>query len=316
MSIYRTLKGYNIKSVTSDPANTKEGQIWYNDTSNKIRVNTIKPAAWASGGNLNTARYALAGAGTQTAGLAFGGADPTIGPPIINPNGPTEEYNGSSWTTSGNMGTGRYRLAGNGTQTAALATRGFAPNPISQTNKTEEYNGSSWTEGGNNAVSGSSSCSTGTQTAGLNWGGSPNLTSSQEYNGSSWTAGNTLNTGRSASGGAGTQTAGLAFGQPTATETYNGTSWTTVNSLTNSVAGGNGALQTAAIAVSGPGVTELWDGTNWTNASASVAVPRGDGTFVVGTKALALKFGGSSPVTNSTEEFTGIVNAVTSLDVS
>jgi hypothetical protein len=29
--------------------------------------------AWASGGNMNTARHSIAGAGTQTAGLAFGG---------------------------------------------------------------------------------------------------------------------------------------------------------------------------------------------------------------------------------------------------
>ena len=54
MTTYRTLKGYNIKSVTSDPANLKEGQIWYNDTLNKIKVNTVKPAAWASGGNLES----------------------------------------------------------------------------------------------------------------------------------------------------------------------------------------------------------------------------------------------------------------------
>jgi hypothetical protein len=38
MSTYRALKGYSVKSITSDPANTKEGQIWYNDTSNKIKV--------------------------------------------------------------------------------------------------------------------------------------------------------------------------------------------------------------------------------------------------------------------------------------
>jgi hypothetical protein len=30
-------------------------------------------SAWTAGGNLNTARNNLAGAGTQTAGLAFGG---------------------------------------------------------------------------------------------------------------------------------------------------------------------------------------------------------------------------------------------------
>jgi hypothetical protein len=41
---------------------------------------------------LNTARTALAGAGTQTAGLAFGGTPPTTGA--------TELYDGTSWTTS------------------------------------------------------------------------------------------------------------------------------------------------------------------------------------------------------------------------
>jgi hypothetical protein len=30
-------------------------------------------STWTAGGNLNTARYFLAGAGTQTAALAFGG---------------------------------------------------------------------------------------------------------------------------------------------------------------------------------------------------------------------------------------------------
>jgi hypothetical protein len=30
-------------------------------------------STWTAGGNLNTARYNLAGCGTQTAGLAFGG---------------------------------------------------------------------------------------------------------------------------------------------------------------------------------------------------------------------------------------------------
>jgi hypothetical protein len=41
---------------------------------------------------LNTARRALAGCGTQTAALAFGGT-----PPIT---GATEEYDGSTWTSN------------------------------------------------------------------------------------------------------------------------------------------------------------------------------------------------------------------------
>ena len=53
MTTYRALKGYSVRSVTSDPANPKEGQIWYNSTSRAI---TIRPliSAWASGGNVNT----------------------------------------------------------------------------------------------------------------------------------------------------------------------------------------------------------------------------------------------------------------------
>jgi hypothetical protein len=44
--------------------------------------------------SLNTARNSLAGAGTQTAALAFGGYDPGA------ITGATEEYDGNSWTNS------------------------------------------------------------------------------------------------------------------------------------------------------------------------------------------------------------------------
>ena len=77
MTTYRALKGYSVKSVTSDPANPKEGQIWYNSSAKSIKL-APKIGAWASGGNLNTARKYLAGSnsGTQTAALVFGGNDP------------------------------------------------------------------------------------------------------------------------------------------------------------------------------------------------------------------------------------------------
>jgi hypothetical protein len=52
---------------------------------------------------MGTARYALAGAGTQTAGLAFGGY---VGPP--GATGATEEYDGTSWSPGGSLNTGRY----------------------------------------------------------------------------------------------------------------------------------------------------------------------------------------------------------------
>jgi hypothetical protein len=39
-------------------------------------------------------------------------------------NSVTEEYDGTSWTAGGNLGTARRRLAGAGTQTAGLAFGG------------------------------------------------------------------------------------------------------------------------------------------------------------------------------------------------
>jgi hypothetical protein len=43
-----------------------------------------------SPGSLNTARSLLGGCGTQTAALAFGGANPAL-------TGATEEYDGATW---------------------------------------------------------------------------------------------------------------------------------------------------------------------------------------------------------------------------
>ena len=63
-------------------------------------------SSWTAGGTLSVAFEDAAGAGTQTAGLKFGGRG--------TPTQVTEKYDGSSWTTSGNMNTGRGYLAGAG----------------------------------------------------------------------------------------------------------------------------------------------------------------------------------------------------------
>jgi hypothetical protein len=52
--------------------------------------------------------YGLSGAGTQTAGLGFGG----IWLASVPNNVATEEYNGTSWTAGGNLGTARYAAIG------------------------------------------------------------------------------------------------------------------------------------------------------------------------------------------------------------
>ena len=113
MTDYKTIKGFNIRYLAQDPV--------------------LYAGSWSAGGTMNTGRYSLAGAGIQTAGLAFGGID------SVNLNA-TEEYDGSTWTTSpGTLNTARRDLAGAGTQTAGLAFGGTSAPGL--TTSTEEFTG-------------------------------------------------------------------------------------------------------------------------------------------------------------------------------
>lgn len=122
MAEYINIRGQSIEVVASDPANPTLGQIWYNSTSNTLKGEALGVASWATGGDLNTARFELAGAGTQTAGLAFAGDTP------VSRSSATEEYNGATWTSVNPVNTARNSLGGCGTQTAAL---GFGGSPWS-----------------------------------------------------------------------------------------------------------------------------------------------------------------------------------------
>ena len=89
MTTYKEIFGKYVKNYSSDPSSDIEGQVWYNSTTGVFKTNVNLGGAWAAGGNLATARRALDGAGTQTAGLAFGGT--------ITPNtAATEEYSGAA----------------------------------------------------------------------------------------------------------------------------------------------------------------------------------------------------------------------------
>ena len=92
MSTYYQIFGGKVNVLSSDPSNPVEGQIWYNTTLEVLKYEAATTAGvWATGGNLGTARYRLGGAGTQTAGLAFGGEN---GPDKTS----TEEYTGAGTT--------------------------------------------------------------------------------------------------------------------------------------------------------------------------------------------------------------------------
>ena len=135
MTEYKGIKGGKVRNYDTDPNNPYVGQLWYNETLGDLRVRTTNlGSAWATGGNLNTARRGLGGAGVQTATLAFGGS--TTLPAGPGASSATELYNGISWTSNPTgLNTARSFLASAGTNTAALAISG-----LGLTTATQEWN--------------------------------------------------------------------------------------------------------------------------------------------------------------------------------
>ena len=272
------------------------------------------PSAWTAGGALITARCALGGAGTQDAGLAFGGSSSDIC---------TEEYNGSSWSTGGALIDNRTYLAGAGTQNAGLAFGGSTPMVESCT---EEYNGSSWSTGGNLSQVRYKHAGAGTQNAGLAFGGyyGSDLSCTEEYDGFSWSAGGALITGRERLAGAGTQNAGLAFGGNglSCTEEYDGTSWTAGGALINSRYDSAGAgTQNAGLAFGGfdpviTSATEEYNGSSWSTGGALIQMRYS--LAGAGTQNAGLAIGGATPTNAScTEEYNpGPTNFIKTFDYS
>ena len=67
MANYKEIQGFPIQNLSSDPVPYAQELI-----------NNPYAGNWSSGGNMNTAKSIIAGAGIQTAALVFGG---DIGPP-------------------------------------------------------------------------------------------------------------------------------------------------------------------------------------------------------------------------------------------
>jgi len=223
-------------------------------------------SVWSAGGNLNQARSFLGGAGTQTAGLCFGGAYNGPSPYTV---ATTNEYDGTTWSSGGALATKRRRLAGCGTQTAGLS---FGGESSGLKGTTEEYDGTAWSAGGALSSARDYLAGCGTQTAGLSFGGHVsdyNITTTEEYNGTAWSSGGALATGRGTLAGCGTQTAGLSFGgnsstssYTTTTEEYDGTTWSSGSDLaTGRIGPAGGGIKTAGLCIGGYNATGYLLGT-------------------------------------------------------
>jgi len=261
---------------------------------------------WISGGNLNTARSGLAGAGTVTAGLCMGGNSSSA-------SDVTEEYNGSSWTSGGNLSVARYYLAGFGTQIAGVSVGGF--DDTNNVGTTEEYDGTSWASGGGLGTARRQLAATGTIGAGLCVGGyfSTESVITDLYDGTSWSISGNLNTARKGLASAGTQTAGLCFGGSISSvsnivEEFDGSSWSITTSLLIARAYLTGTgLASATLSIGGStgsisSVTEEFDGTTW-STGGNLSTAR-DSLASSGTQESSICMGGdASGVSNVTEEY-------------
>jgi len=278
MTDYKTIFGKKIKFQTSDltMSTATEGELFYSDTDAEFKVG-INLTAWAAGGNMNTGiNYRHAG-GIQTAMFGAGGYNPGVSPAF---EANTEEYDGSSWTNTNDMGTARYGGCGCGTQTAGLATGGRTPSPGASL-LNEEYNGSTWTEAGDINTGHGYGYQAGTQTAALVATGLANpspatpTVNAETYDGTSWTEGPNINTARYEVTGFGTSTAMViaagADGQ--LVEEFDGSSWTEVTNVpaTRNNSGASGVLTDGLVFGGAPHpitATFSYDGTNWASAPA------------------------------------------------
>ena len=319
MTTYKNLRGKRIKTFATDLDNEQaEGQIFYQDTANEFKT-VVSSAAWSAGANGITARPAVGGFGIQTSAVMFGG-----GP--ASKSSLTEEYNGTGFTTSGTLNTGRPTCQDNGwgVETAGVVASGNTPG--GNTVNVEEYNGSSWSEVNNVSVARRQQASIGlVQTAGAICGGfvSANTDATEEYDGTNWTNGGNLNTTRRGFVGAGTLTAGIVYSGYTTeivtnTEEYNGTAWTNataINTARNNGAGSTNAPQSTALLFGGntgsdTGNTEQYNGTTWTEVADMAVARDGLGGGGIGSTALAA-FGKTDADVSNTEEFNTTVNTIT-----
>ena len=128
----------------------------------------------------------------------------------------TLEYDGTDYSSGGNLNTARGSLSPSaaGTLTAGLVFGGQEP---SSSDATEEYDGSSWTNGGDmiSAIQQNASATNAVQTDALSFAGDPSVAATIGYDGTSWSTRPAMATGRHKVGGFGTGPAAAVMGGTT-----------------------------------------------------------------------------------------------------
>jgi len=309
MADYKGIKGFTIPTVSSDPSNLAQGQIWYNSTTDTLKGAGAGVGTWASASNINTARMEIFGTGPGTAGMVVNGTTDGID---SNQVYDTEVFDGTSWADGNDTDQRRQDGASAGVATSALVTAGYTTSPGGNSSFTETFDGTTWSEETDisNGVQGRRGLGA-SVTAALIVSAAPS-NNCELWNGSSWSELNDQLTNRNGQATFGTSTAGIGAGGTNYTalvESWNGTSWTEVGDLNTARAYASaGGIQTAGLVFGGntppaTAITESFDGTSWTEVGdLATAKYYGAGG---GTQSSAIYAGGTpgTPAKQSSEQW-------------
>jgi len=199
-------------------------------------VETYDGTSFAAGTAMSTSREGAYGGGISTAMFVSSGG------PIGATNVTTEEWDGTSWSPKGAIGSHAQGGGASGTVAAGLAFGGNTGYPSTvSVSKTYEYASPTWTAGGdlNTPRSYGAPTMAGTLTATLYMGGNQRpggiVTNNEEYDGTSWSNTTVLPAARENGGGTGTSTAGLVSGGQAPGQTDTSLEWTGAGPVTQTI---------------------------------------------------------------------------------
>lgn len=174
--------------------------------------------SWSAGGTIDAARKYMGGGGNSANAICMGGfyyeEDPEE---ITDIYDDTEEYNGTAWSSGGNLGTARYGLAAGGNSSGSICMGGYVDDSPYYSALTEEYNGTAWSSGGNLGTAREGPAGGGSATEAVCFGGfsgSP-LANTEIYDGSAWSSSDNMSTARYYLAGGGAPDGAIGMGGTT-----------------------------------------------------------------------------------------------------
>jgi len=188
------------------------GEQYTGNTENKAQE--YNGSSWTTITNMPVKTGYNVGIGTASdTSMSVGGYDETYAF-LTN----TLNWNGSSWTSGGNLSTARWAASGGGTNTAAWFSGGKTGSyPGTNTTETENYNGTSWSTGDALNTARWQSAGSGPQTTSIVIGGRPTpgtgrIANTETYDGTAWTEIADLASARSSPRGTGGTSSGAFIG--------------------------------------------------------------------------------------------------------